>query len=234
MQTGEAFRSPDWLVGGRHYDIVETAIRNQEGEITGSVLVYSDITERIAAEEALRRSEARYRDIFENTSDLILSARPDGSLEYVNQAWCDTLGYSREEAQGINLRELLHPACDTACREHLQALLRGEGGGQVRTVLTAKDGRMVVLEGDVSLVHEQGRPVGLPGHPEEHHGAREHRGGSAQARKARVRRAARGRDRPRLQQHPDRPCSATSTWRRRSPTLGTPCTPGWPRPRRRR
>ena len=204
LQTGEAFRCPDWLVGGRHYDIVETAIRNQEGEVTGSVLVYSDISERIAAEEALRRSEARYRDIFENTSDLILSARPDGSLEYVNNAWCVTLGYSQEEAQRLNLLDLLHPACDAGCRTRLQALLRGEGGGQVRTVLTAKDGRMVVLEGDVSLVREHGEIGRLPRHPEGRHGAREPRGGSAQARKTRIRRAARGRDRPRLQQHPHR------------------------------
>ncbi|MHB8894169.1 MAG: hybrid sensor histidine kinase/response regulator [Candidatus Geothermincolia bacterium] len=161
LRTGETYRSPDWIVGGRHYDIVETAVLNQEGAITGSVLVYSDITERILAGEELRRSQERYRDLFENTSDLILSARPDGSLEYVNSAWCTTLGYGREEAGNINLLDLLHPGCDAPCREHLQALLRGEGGGQVRTVLTAKDGRMVVFEGDVSLVREHGLPVGF-------------------------------------------------------------------------
>ena len=161
LQTGEAFRSPDWIVGGRHYDIVETAIRNLAGEVTGSVLVYSDISERMASEEALRRSEARYRDIFENTSDLILSARPDGSLEYVNNAWCVTLGYSQEEARRLNLLDLLHETCDTGCRSRLQALLRGEGGGYARASLAAKEGRMVVLEGDVSLVRERGEISGI-------------------------------------------------------------------------
>jgi PAS domain S-box-containing protein len=161
LLTGEPFRSPDWLVGGRHYDIVETAIRNQAGEVTGSVLVYSDISERIAAEEALRRSEARYRDIFENTSDLILSARPDGSLEYVNKAWCVTLGYSQEEARHLNFLGLLHEACDAGCQARLKALMRGEGGGYARATLAAKDGRMVVLEGDVSLVRERGEISGI-------------------------------------------------------------------------
>jgi PAS domain S-box-containing protein len=161
LETGEAYRCPDWAVGDRHFDIVETALRTPAGEITGSVLVYSDITERIHAEEARRLSEERYRDLFENTSDLILCARADGSLEYVNSAWCATLGYTREEAEGLSLLELLHPSCDHGCRERFQALLRGEEEGRARTVLTAKNGRRVVLEGDVRVVRESGRAVGF-------------------------------------------------------------------------
>jgi len=161
LETGETYRCANWPVGDRHFDIVETALRSPSGEITGSVLVYSDITERVAAEEALRRSEERYRDLFENTSDLILSVRSDGSLEYVNNAWCATLGYRREEAERLSILDLLHPSCDAGCREHFRELLRGEGGGRMRTVLTAKSGRMVVLEGDVRVVREEGQPVGL-------------------------------------------------------------------------
>jgi PAS domain S-box-containing protein len=161
LDTGETYRCPDWPVGDRHFDIVESALRNPAGEVTGSVLVYSDITERVLAEAALRRSEERYRDLFENTSDLILSVRTDGSLEYVNNAWCATLGYSRAESERLRLLDLLHPECDTSCRQRFGALLRGEGGGRMRTVLVAKGGRMVVLEGDVRVVREDGRPVGL-------------------------------------------------------------------------
>jgi PAS domain S-box-containing protein len=161
LETGAAYRCPDWPVGGRHYDIIETALRNQAGEITGSVLVYSDITDRIAAVDALRRSEERYRDLFENTSDLILSVRQDGSLEFVNSAWCATLGYTPEEAERLSLLDLLHAECDAGCRDRFAGLLRGDGGGRMRTVLAAKNGRMVVLEGDVRVVRENGKPVGL-------------------------------------------------------------------------
>ncbi len=163
LQTGEAYRCPDWLVGGRHYDIVETAVRSQEGDVTASVLVYSDISERIAANEALQRSEERYRVLFENTNDLIFSTHPDGTIEYVNAAWCETLGYTREEAERLSLLDLLHPDCDVNCREHLRALLRGEGGGWVHTILMTKDGRKVVLEGDVSLEREGEQSIGIRG-----------------------------------------------------------------------
>ncbi|HWR96987.1 MAG TPA: PAS domain S-box protein [Candidatus Methanoperedens sp.] len=163
FRTGEAFRCQDWMVAGRHYDIVETALRNPAGEVTGTVLVYADITERINTLEALRASEERYRDLFETTNDLILSARLDGSLEYVNPAWCATLGYSCEESARLSVFDLLHPECDRACRERIAALLRGEAGGRVHASLVAQGGRKVVLEGDVSLVLEQGRPVGIRG-----------------------------------------------------------------------
>ncbi len=163
LDTGVGYRSPDWVVGNRHFDIVETAVRNKAGELVGSVLVYSDITDRVRAEEELRRSEERYRDLFENTNDLIMSARLDGSLEFVNAAWCRTLGYTLEEIEQLTLNDLFHPDCDEECRNRVAALLTGEAGGRVNTKLRAKDGRKVVLEGNVSLVREDDRPVGIRG-----------------------------------------------------------------------
>ncbi|HEY6000926.1 MAG TPA: PAS domain S-box protein [bacterium] len=163
FRTGEAFRFADWPVGGRHYDVVETALRNAAGEVTGAVLVYADITDRINAGNALQASEERYRDLFETTTDLIMSARLDGSLEYVNPAWCRTLGYTEEESARLSLSDLLHPECDDGCRNRIATLLGGGSGGKVHTMLLAKGGRKVVLEGDVSLVRDQGRPIGIRG-----------------------------------------------------------------------
>ena len=56
-----------------------------------------DVTERKAAEDALRRSEARFRAFVENAADGFFIVGPRGEIQDVNQRACKMLGYSREE-----------------------------------------------------------------------------------------------------------------------------------------
>src|ERR1051325_10832791 len=60
-------------------------------------------------EEALRNSEERYRDLFENATDLIQSCKPDGTLIYVNRAWREALGYTDDEVNGLSIFDIIHP-----------------------------------------------------------------------------------------------------------------------------
>ncbi len=63
----------------------------------GVVASFSDITARKQTEEALRRSERRYRAIVEDQTELVCRFLPDGILTFANEAYCRLLGISQEE-----------------------------------------------------------------------------------------------------------------------------------------
>jgi two-component system cell cycle sensor histidine kinase/response regulator CckA len=72
-----------------------------DGELYGAVGVYTDITDRKRAEEALREGEEKFRLTVESAPDLVtLSRTEDGRYLYVNNGFCRITGYSREEAIG--------------------------------------------------------------------------------------------------------------------------------------
>ena len=63
--------------------------------------------EKREAEEALRESEARYRAIVEDQTELICRFRPDGALTFVNEAYCRYFGKKREELIGHSFTALV-------------------------------------------------------------------------------------------------------------------------------
>ncbi|MCL4833732.1 MAG: PAS domain S-box protein [Caldilineaceae bacterium] len=82
--------------------------------------------ERVAAEEALRSSEARYRAIVESTDDFICRFRPDTSLTFVNEAYCRYFGRSREDLIGRPFLNLIPQEEYETIRAYLQELLRDD------------------------------------------------------------------------------------------------------------
>src|SRR5262249_3822239 len=122
-----------------------------------------DITERKRAEEELRASEARFRDLFENATDLIQSVAPDGSYRYVNPAWRAAMGYSEEEVKRLRLPQVLHPDCLDACMQLFHRLMRGESVGRIQAKFVTRDGRTIEVEGNTSVHFEEGAPQATRG-----------------------------------------------------------------------
>ena len=74
------------------------------GELVGAVVTFLDISQRKRAEQELRRSEEKYRELFENSTYGIYRSKPDGTLLDVNPAFVTMLGYnSKEELLARNL-----------------------------------------------------------------------------------------------------------------------------------
>lgn len=85
--------------------VTELSIRRlEDGRI---VTIARDITSRKQSELLLQASEARYRAIVEDQTELIARLRPDGTLTFVNEAVCRYLGQARNEVLGSNLFQLV-------------------------------------------------------------------------------------------------------------------------------
>jgi PAS domain S-box-containing protein len=145
----------------RRRSTAEDALLSEHGALEQRV---DDRTkELVVANSALVESEERYRDLFENTSDLIQSAGPDGKLLYVNQAWRKTLGYSEQEVAGMNIFDIIHPDSLDHCRGKFNELISGKPIENTEMTLVAKDGHTVVVEGGTSCKFQNGKPVATRG-----------------------------------------------------------------------
>ena len=68
-----------------------------------------EITERHLTEERLRESEARFRDMADNISQLAWMAEQDGIITWYNQRWCDYTGVTVEHMRGDGWQDVQHP-----------------------------------------------------------------------------------------------------------------------------
>jgi PAS domain S-box-containing protein len=118
-----------------------------------------DVTNRRKGEEALRASEERYRNLIENTNDLVQSVAPDGHFLFVNQAWRRTLGYGKEEVKKLKLPDIIHEDHLAHCLEQFQKVISGGSVRKVEVKFRTRDGREIILEGSAHCRFIDGRPA---------------------------------------------------------------------------
>lgn len=122
-----------------------------------------DITERHNAEEALKVSEARFRDLFENANDLIYTHDLDGNFTSLNRAGELITGYTRKEALKHNIAQVVAPEFLEAARTMTAKRAKGEKPGTFELEIIAKGGNRVVLEISTRLIVVDGMPTGIQG-----------------------------------------------------------------------
>jgi PAS domain S-box-containing protein len=148
------------LVNGRQYDYEARIVISGNDEV---LFIARDITEQKQMQIALRESEERYRDLFENANDLIQSITLDGRFLYVNRAWRETLGYSNGEISQMAVLDVIHPDSKALCLQVFQRVKSGEKIDQFETEFITKDGKVISLEGSLNCRVIDGKPVAVRG-----------------------------------------------------------------------
>jgi PAS domain S-box-containing protein len=123
--------------------------------------IWRDITVQKKALEALKGSEARFRQAFEHAATGMVLAGLDGRFLKANRAMCDIMGYSEQELQAKDFSAITHPDDLEMSRNVLKDLLSGERDHyRLDKRYIRKDQRVVWAHVSVACVRDsQGAPL---------------------------------------------------------------------------
>ncbi|MCC3467142.1 MULTISPECIES: PAS domain S-box protein [unclassified Microcoleus] len=148
----------------RLFSTVKAPIRNEDGQITMTVGVSRDMTERKAAEEAVKASEAKYRRLVETSQDMIWSVNAQGRFTFVNAAVRYIYGYEPAEMLDRPFSDFMTPEQSQKDLEVFARLKAGESVFQHESTQIAKDGSIKhLMFNAIALYDDSGNVLGTTG-----------------------------------------------------------------------
>ncbi|MGE0862578.1 MAG: PAS domain S-box protein [Vicinamibacterales bacterium] len=116
--------------------------------------VNRDITAQKLAEEAVRRTETRYRELVENANDIIFTVDPEGYCLSMNRIGQQLTGYVATDSRGVNLRQLVAPEELGIVLTQLQRVMAGHDVAPFEIDILTFEGRRITLEVGVRPLRE--------------------------------------------------------------------------------
>lgn len=119
--------------------------------------------EQRRSERALRQSEQRFQELFENAKDILFTLDLEGNVTSLNKSAEEVMGWTKAEALSINLKSLVAPEHANLCNQIMQRILNEEPLQHFEINLLRKDGRKAVLETSARLIYSDGQKQGIQG-----------------------------------------------------------------------
>jgi PAS domain S-box-containing protein len=133
-------------------ELTDIPLKNNEGVIESKLEIIQDITERKNAEKRLKKSEEKYRNLFEKVKEGIIVSSPIGVIEMVNSALCEMLGYTKQELVGKIGYDFLLPKEEIV---YLKQKIENRKEGVSETYET----KMIKKNGEIIWVQISASPV---------------------------------------------------------------------------
>ncbi|HXQ17698.1 MAG TPA: PAS domain S-box protein, partial [Caulobacteraceae bacterium] len=131
-----------------------TIIRDDAGAPVGFVSVLRDISKRKEVKAALAASEARYRLLAENASDIVTECDLSGRFTYVSSSVEAVTGFSVSEVVGRQALDFCHPDDWERVKLEIAASIESPGGQRIEHRHIRKDGRVVWMQTQPRLARD--------------------------------------------------------------------------------
>jgi len=122
-----------------------------------------EVKRREEIEESLRRSEKRYRGLFDKANDIVYTLDAAGNITSVNRMGANLTGYTVEEILRMNVADIVVPEQLGLVREMIRGRIASTAPDRYEVEVVAKDGRKIPLEISTRLMVEKGETLGIHG-----------------------------------------------------------------------
>lgn len=149
---------------GRFWWIKGYPVRDERGEVIGAVEVANDITISEKADAELRRSEEKYRFLFEKSPIFSIIIGDDQTIKDINNNSLERLGYLRPEVIDKNTTEFIVPEDRNKTSDILKRAFRGEETESIEVNIYAKDKSVhtiLFIPGKQVILSDKGNPSQL-------------------------------------------------------------------------
>jgi PAS domain S-box-containing protein len=159
-EAGDHFETQHYRKDGT---ILDVEISTNATVFSGKKLIFCvirDITERKRAEEALKKSEERYRSLLEHVPDLILVHR-DGLILFTNHSALKTLGYQPHEALNRQVTDFIAPEFHERVAAAVRQRMSGEPVEPYEIDVLSREGNRSTMIVNGSQIEFEGVPASM-------------------------------------------------------------------------